>query len=68
MPVWAVTLLISLAKAALPLALQILQKSGQINAAEALGVKMGTHVLTAVENVKTYDTYPPDKITDVVSG
>jgi hypothetical protein len=43
-------------KFGISLALSLLQRTGLINAFEADGVRAGTHVLQAVENVKTYST------------
>ena len=36
------------------LAIYILQKTGVLNEAEVVGIKAGTHVLQAVESIKTY--------------
>lgn len=68
MPAWIAALLIpiakaaitSLASAALPLALQILQRTGVINAAEAWGIKAGTRTIQVVQSIHTYDEYPGD--------
>lgn len=65
MPIW---LLPFLEKLALSLALTILQKTGVINSIEATGIKAGTHVIAAVSNLKTENTYPPDKLTGLTQG
>lgn len=40
------------------IAILILQKTGVISKLEAYGIKAGTHVLTAVENIQFYQEYP----------
>lgn len=39
---------------AISLVVSILQRTGEINALEANGIKVGSHVIKAVEAVKTY--------------
>lgn len=43
-----------------PLALAILQKTGLVTQADAALVKVGTHVLTAVEGTKFSQSYPEE--------
>ncbi len=43
-----------LVKFGISLAITLLEKSGVISGLEADGVRAGTHVLQAVENVKTF--------------
>ncbi|MGB9154406.1 MAG: hypothetical protein WCD70_15120 [Alphaproteobacteria bacterium] len=62
MPVWLVPLLV---KYGIPLVISILQKTGIISGVEADGIKAGTHVLKAVESVKTYSQ--PDDFPDAVN-
>lgn len=40
-----------------PVILFFLEKTGRINQAESFGLKVGTHVLQAVESIKTYPDY-----------
>ena len=57
MPAWAISLLVALveatAKAALPIALQILQKSGMITKAQKIGIDAGTHILITTASIAT---------------
>lgn len=48
--------------------LYFLQKTGVISTTEAWGIKTGTHVLKAVENLQIEDIYPPDRVSGVTSG
>lgn len=57
MPVWLVVILGTLAKQLIPVAINILEKSGVINSVEAYGIKAGTHVIQTVESIKTYPDY-----------
>ena len=50
---WAVVAPL-LVKAGISLAITLLQKSGVISDFEADGIRAGTHVLQAVQNVKTF--------------
>ena len=54
MPAWLVPLLI---KYGIPLAISILQKTGVVNAAEAFGLKAGTHVIQVVSTIKATPDY-----------
>ena len=47
-----------LVKLGISLAVTLLEKSGAISEFEADGVRAGTHVLAAVNNLKTYPEYP----------
>jgi hypothetical protein len=47
-----------LIKFGISLAITLLQKTGVISGLEADGVRAGTHVLQAVNNLKTYPEYP----------
>jgi hypothetical protein len=58
---WAAVLAWLIAKGpqiAVSLAITILEKTGAISTLQADGVRVGTHVIRAVENLKTEDTYP----------
>lgn len=57
-----------LGKILFSLVLSYLQKRGDINAIEAKGIIAGTHILKAIENLQTEDTFPPDKVTGIVQG
>lgn len=50
-------LVLILEKVLFPLALKILNKTGVISDFEESGIKAGTHVLQAVESIKTYPDY-----------
>lgn len=53
MPAWIVTLLL---RYGVPLAIQILKKTGFINAAEALAIKFGVKVKEIIDNTQTYSS------------
>lgn len=57
---WATIGIAILEKLLLPLALEVLKKSGVLNGAEVAAVKVGEKVITTVESVKVEDTYPTD--------
>lgn len=57
-----------LEKLGMSLALSILQKTGVITSLESSGIKAGTHIIKAVENLQTEETYPPDKVSGNISG
>jgi len=50
-----------LIKAAISIAVELLKKSGVISPVEAWGIKTGTHVIQAVENIQVYPEYPPPR-------
>ena len=47
-----------LIKVGVSLAITLLEKTGVITSFEADGIKAGTHVIQAVENLKSYAEYP----------
>jgi len=57
MPIWAISLIETLAKAMLPIIWQALVKAGVISKTQAELVKAGVHIITTVESVKTYPDY-----------
>jgi hypothetical protein len=57
MPPWLFPLLL---KYGVPLLITILQKTGAVNWAERLALKVGAKAVEAVEEIKAYQEYPAD--------